>query len=107
VHTHAHPVLVGRAEAHRAGLSLARIRWNNDAHNTRPWRPQQGNCEHDVSFLPTLRASARGPLGTISARLVTGKRMNTYFDNGGWCPATPHPRDEGNIVLSVTLEPRF
>jgi hypothetical protein len=90
-----------------AGVSLERIRWNNDAHNMRPWFPYQGNCEHDVSLLPGFRASARGPLGTVSAKLTAGTRMNVFFDNGGWCASTPHPRDEGNMVLSVTLQPRF
>lgn len=90
-----------------AGVTLARIRWNNDAHHTRPWNPDEGSCEHDVSLLPGLRATAHGALGTISASLTTGTRLNVFFDNGGWCPATPIPRDVGNMSLRVMVQPRF
>ncbi len=63
----------------RAGLSVERIRWDEDAHTLQPDLIPADECTHDVSFLPGGFASIRTPGGTIGIGLRAGWRINTLF----------------------------
>ena len=89
------------------GLVLTRVRWNNDAHNERPWDVDEGWCEHDISLIPGARGSARTRYGVFGGRILLGKRINTFFDNGGYCPKGLQPRDESNAQLVLSFQPTW
>lgn len=89
------------------GLVLTRVRWNNDAHNERPWNLDEGWCEHDVSLIPGVRGSARSRYGVFNGRILLGKRINTFFDNGGYCPKGLQPRDESNAQIMLSFQPTW
>jgi hypothetical protein len=65
----------------RAGLSVDRIRWDEDAHTLKPDRIPADQCTHDVSFLPGAFGSIRTQAGIVSVGLRTGWRINTLFSD--------------------------
>jgi hypothetical protein len=72
-----------------AGVSLERIRWQEDAHSLLRWPAGAGGwCEHDVSFLPAVNGSWITRYGTFAAAYTMGWRLNAFFKySGAACPA--------------------
>ncbi len=80
------------------------VRWEADALYDIP-RPL-GPCMHDVSVLGGVRGGYAGPIGTVSASVMTGTRMNVFFRNYTVCDVA---RLTGPVldVNNTTLEIRY
>ena len=94
----------------QGGVYLNRIRWLEDAHSQGNYDYDAGNrgmCEHDVSFLPGLRASAVTKAGTFQADYSAGWRLNVFFEHPGTCFSTfpSGARDVHNKSLTLTFVP--
>jgi hypothetical protein len=92
------------AASWRAGLSVERIRWDEDAHTLQSDPLTANWCTHDVSFLPGSFASVRTPAGTVSVTLSSGWRINTFFTD--YFPCEPgQGLDIRNRSLSISFSP--
>ena len=94
----------------QGGVYLSRVRWLEDAHSQGNYdydAGARGFCEHDVSFLPGIRASAVTRAGTIQADYSAGWRMNVFFEHPGTCFSTfpSGARDVHNKSLTLTFVP--
>jgi hypothetical protein len=94
----------------QAGAYLNRIRWLEDAHSQGNYdydAGHRGMCEHDVSFLPGIRAAAVTKIGTIQADYSAGWRLNVFFEHPGTCFSTfpSGARDVHNKSLTLTFVP--
>lgn len=95
-----------------ADLYLTRVRWLEDARSQRKPYPgyigvgERGACEHDVSFLPGIRAAAVTPLGDVGVDYSSGWRLNVFFTHPSpcWQPLEGN-RDVRNNSLSITFSP--
>ena len=95
----------------QGGVYVNRIRWMEDAHSLFVYDYDEGNrgmCEHDVSFLPGLRASADTRFGSVQADYSTGWRLNVFYEHPSPCfgPAQHGPpRDVRTKSLSLRWTP--
>jgi len=95
-----------------ADLYVSRIRWLEDARSQQTPYPgyigdgERGACEHDVSFLPGIRASALTRFGDVRLEYSAGWRLNVFFTHPSpcWQPLERN-RDERNRSLSLTFTP--
>lgn len=88
------------------GLTLNRIRWNEDVRSTYNWPAYVGYCNHDVSIMPGVRGGRTLPGGYLSGELVVGTRFNEFFQNQSGCPTGgPSRVDVHNTSVSVSFTP--
>lgn len=88
-----------------AGVFLGRIRWDDDSFYEIP-RPQgNGLCKHDVTVLAGVRGGWRSALGTAAGSMGWGNRINTFYQNFGFCPENSDHVDTRNATLTLTLSP--
>ena len=95
-----------------ADAYVSRIRWQEDARSQRDPYPgyigmgERGACEHDVSFLPGIRASALTRFGDVRVDYSSGWRLNVFFTHPSpcWQPLEGN-RDVRNKSLSITFTP--
>lgn len=88
------------------GVTINRIRWNEDVRATYAWPAFVSYCNHDVSILPGVRGGRALAGGYISGELIVGTRLNAFFQNQSGCPTGgPSKIDEHNTTLSVSFTP--
>jgi hypothetical protein len=88
----------------RVGLSVERIRWDEDAHTLQPDELVANWCTHDVSFLHGGSASVRTPAGMVSIGVTTGWRINTLYTDYYPCNAG-QGLDIRTRTVSVSFSP--
>ena len=86
-----------------AGISVGRIRWNEDIHSTYGFPLYQGYCIHDVSLFPGARGSFNSRWGYISTEVSFGNRINAWFQEQSGCPKGDSMMDIRNRTISVTI----
>lgn len=73
-------------DAWQLGVSLERVRWQEDAHSLMTWPSTGGWCEHDVTMRPAISGAMRTRWGQLSGDAILGTRMNPFFTYHGTCP---------------------
>lgn len=88
------------------GVTLSRVRWNEDVRSTFNWPGYLGYCNHDVSILPGVRGGKMISGGYLSGNLIVGTRFNAYFQNQSGCPTGgPSKVDVHNTTVSLSFTP--
>ena len=85
------------------GITVGRIRWNEDVHSTYGFPVYQGYCIHDVSVFPGARGSLNNRWGYISADVSFGNRINAWFQEKSGCPRGDGMMDIRNRTISLTI----
>lgn len=96
----------------RVGVSVGRIRWDDDALYTFPTPytalDQNKWCSHDVSLFGGLTAALDRAWGHLRLSLVRGERLNVFFHNLTQCDLSPNPiaiRDARTTTLELRFSP--
>ncbi len=88
------------------GVTLNRIRWNEDVRSTYNYPGYVGYCNHDVSIMPGVRAGRTLAGGYLSGEVVAGTRYNEFFQNQSGCPTGgPSKVDVHNTSVSLSFTP--
>ena len=86
------------------GLTLNRIRWNEDVRSTYTWPAYLGDCNHDVSIIPGVRGGHTVAGGYLSASVAFGDRLNYDFQNVSGCVGGAKV-DVHNTTVSISFSP--
>jgi hypothetical protein len=86
------------------GLTLNRIRSNEDVRSNYNWPPAIGYCNHDVSLLPGVRGGHSVGDGYVNAGLIVGDRLNAFFQNRSGCQG-PSKIDLHPVTVSISYSP--
>jgi hypothetical protein len=85
------------------GLSLARVRWNNDVMYL---HPNANFFRHDVSTLLGARAAVATRMADVAIDVTSGRRYNYLFQNSFAEPGSSRTLDVPNLTFALSVTPR-